>query len=224
MAKTNEMQKANGALEVNWLSEPLDVNVFRNGAKVPRRKVRVRDIVRDDWLEQEAGLPAGGVRRLVAAIRKLARHGYEARLAESIRFVHMYDNKQGLYLSPQLMGEFKGEVLKGVDFRLLFEGQEIANLDAARNLVTAEGNGVEEAGEGVTPDPMVECPKCHKRFRVGKKQGEGDLGACSGCRDRRTRGLAAPCGHSTRGLRRQEKSLRRQRESLRRQSRTLGRI
>ena len=160
-----------GPLKVSWLSEPLDVNVFRNGAKVPRRKVKVRDIVRDDWLEQEAGLPAGGVRRLVAAIRKLARHGYEARLAESIRFVHMYDNKQGLYLSPQLMGEFKGEVLKGVDFRLLFEGQEIENLDAARNLVTAEGSGVEEAGGGVTPDPMVECPMCHQRFRVGKKQG-----------------------------------------------------
>ena len=27
-----------------------------------------------------------------------------------------------------------------------------------------------EEEEGVTPDPMVECPKCHQRFRVGRKQ------------------------------------------------------
>ena len=171
--KMSQESESREVMDVDWdsVAEPLDVTVTRNGTKVPRRKVRVRGIVGDDWLEQEAMLDRGAIRRLVAAIQKLARHGYEARLAKSIRFVHMYDNKQGLYLSPQLMGEFKGEVLKGVDFRLLFEGQEIANLDAARNLVTAEGNGVEEADEGVTPDPMVECPKCHKRFRVGKKQG-----------------------------------------------------
>ena len=168
MAKTNEMQKANGALEVNWLSEPLDVNVFRNGAKVPRRKVKVRDIVRDDWLEQEAMLDRGAIRRLVAAIQKLARHGYEARLAKSIRFVHMYDNKEGLYLSPQLLKPFKDEVLKGVDFRLMFEGQQTGCLDEAR--AQAQEQERDEA-EAVTPDPMVECPACHKRFRIGKKQG-----------------------------------------------------
>ena len=50
------------------------------------------------------------------------------------------------------------------------------------------------------------------------------VGAYLWCRDRRTRGFVVPCGHSTRGLRRQKKSLRRQRKSLRRQSRTLGRI
>ena len=157
-----------GPLKVSWLSEPLDVTVFRNGAKLPRRKVKVRDIVRDDWLEQEAGLPTGGIRRLVAAIRKLARHGYEARLAESIRFVHMYDKKQGLYLSPQLMGEFRTGVLKGVDFRLLFEGEEIGCLDEARAQAQAQER---DEAEAVTPDPMVECPACHKRFRIGKKQG-----------------------------------------------------
>ena len=74
-----------GPLKVSWLSEPLDVTVLRNGAKVPRRKVKVRDIVRDDWLEQEAGLPAGGIRRLAAAIRKLARHGYETRRREEFQ-------------------------------------------------------------------------------------------------------------------------------------------
>ena len=163
MARNKSFAEQN-PLEVNWLSEPLDVNVTRNGSKVPRRKVRVRGIVGDDWLEQEAALDRGAIVRLVAAIRKLARHGYEARLADSIRFVHMYDNKDGLYLSPQLLNPFKDEVLEGVDFRLLFDGRQIGCLDEARTRA-------KEVAEEVTPDPMVECPSCHKCFRIGRRQG-----------------------------------------------------
>ena len=166
--KTSQGSESRVVMDVDWntVADPLDVTVTRNGAKVPRRKVRVRGIVGDDWLEQEAVLDRGAVRRLVAAIRKLARHGYEARLANSIRFVHMYDSKDGLYLSPQLLNPFKDEVLKGVDFRLMFEGQQIGCLDEARGQAQ-EG----DEAEAVTPDPMVECPACHKRFRIGKRQG-----------------------------------------------------
>ena len=37
-----------------------------------------------------------------------------------------------------------------------------------------EGEGGGEGGEGegeagITPDPIVTCPQCHKRFRVGRK-------------------------------------------------------
>lgn len=167
---------SNEAMEVEWKSEPLDVTVMRNGTKLPKRKVKVREIVGDAWLEREAGLPEGGVKRLVAAIQKLARHGYEARLAESIRFVHMYDEKQGLYLSPQLMGEFKTEVLKGVDFRLMFDGREIESLGDARREVEKRGGGEEGCEDGfevacITPDPIVVCNVCGNHIRVGKPQG-----------------------------------------------------
>ena len=157
-------------MEVDWnvVAEPLDVTVSRNGAKLPRRKVRVRGIVGDAWLEQEARLDPGAVRRLVAAIAKLARHGYEARLAQSIRFVHMYDKKDGLYLSPQLLQPFKDEVLKGVDFRLCFEGREISDLEQARPVAkTCGAEGVDE----VTPDPMMTCPSCGHHFRIGRRLG-----------------------------------------------------
>ena len=166
--KTSQENESREVMDVDWntVAEPLDVTVSRNGAKVPRRKVRVRGIVGDDWLEQEAMLDHGAIRRLVAAIQKLARHGYEARLANSIRFVHMYDNKDGLYLSPQLLKPFRDEVLKGVDFRLMFEGRQIGCLDEARAQALERGEA-----EAVTPDPIVECPACHKRFRVGKRQG-----------------------------------------------------
>ena len=168
--KMSQESESREVMDVDWdsVAEPLDVTVTRNGTKVPRRKVRVRGIVGDDWLEQEAMLDRGAIRRLVAAIQKLARHGYEARLAKSIRFVHMYDSKDGLYLSPQLLKPFKDEVLKGVDFRLMFEGQQIGCLDEAR--AQAQEQERDEA-EAVTPDPMVDCPACHKRFRVGRKQG-----------------------------------------------------
>ena len=121
-----------GVMDVEWKTAPLDVNVSRNGTKLPRRKVKVREIVRDSWIEREAELPEGGVKRLVAAIAKLAQHGYEARLAESIRFVHMYDDKDGLYLSPQLMKPYKDDVVKGIKFRLLFEGNEVGSLEEVR--------------------------------------------------------------------------------------------
>lgn len=167
MEKQQDGRAENGPLEVEWLSEPLDINVSRNGTKVPRRKVKVRGRLEDEWLEKEAGLPPGGVARLVIAIAKAARHGYEARLDGSIRFVHMYDKKQGLYLSPQLMGEFRSEVLKEVGFRLLFEGHEIDSLERARALNDEWGEG--EVDE-VTPDPMMRCPKCGHHFRAGKKR------------------------------------------------------
>ena len=169
-------------LVVDWdvVAEPLDVSVHRNGQKVPRRKVKVRAVVRDNWIEQELKLPEGTVKALVALIKKLSLHGYEARLDESIRFVHMYDDKDGLYLSPQLMKPYKDDVVKGIKFRLLFEGSEVGSLEEvralnAKNQVKVRGEG-EEEGRGmrevdeVTPDPMMTCPKCGHEFRAGKRQ------------------------------------------------------
>ena len=191
MAKVNDEQnmntrkqvKAKGEgeeLVVDWdaVVEPLDVSVRRNGLKVPRRKVKVRAIVRDEWIEREAGLPSGGIKHLVATIRKLALHGYEARLDQSIRFVHMYDDKDGIYPSPQLMKPYKDDVVKGIKFRLLFEGSEVGSLEEVRALNAKNQVKVRGEGEGgakrevdeVTPDPMMTCPKCGYEFRAGKRQ------------------------------------------------------
>lgn len=167
MAKI-EGEKNDNTMEVKWLSDPLDVRVFRNGTKVPRRKVKVRAVVGDDWIEQEAKLEPGTIQRIVNLIERLAKHGYEPRLANSIRFVHMYDKKQGLHLSPQLMQPFRDEVVKGVKFRLTFEGKELTSLEEARQQVKVKGQGQEDE---VTPDPMVTCPKCQHRFRARKKNG-----------------------------------------------------
>lgn len=160
-------QVENDPVEVTWSEAPLDVSLERHGNKKPDRKVKVRGILRDAWLEKEAGLKAGSVRRLVEAITKALRHGYEPRMAESVRFVHMVDaDFENMRVSVQPMGSFRN-CLEGVSFRLRYGDREMS-AEEAEGL--RDGGAGEEEAE-VSPDSMIPCPKCHKRFRVGKKQG-----------------------------------------------------
>ena len=159
----------NEPIEVKWDNAPLDVSLEKHGNKKPDRKVKVRGILRDAWLEKEAGLEPGSIDRLLEAITKALRHGYEPRMAESVRFVHMVDaDFSNMRVSVQPMGSFRN-CLEGVSFRLRYGEREVSAQDAERLRDAAE---TEEALE-ISPDPMITCPKCHKRFRIGKKQGQG---------------------------------------------------
>ena len=162
-------QIENEPVEVAWSEEPLDVSLEKHGNKKPDRKVKVRGILRDAWLEKEAGLEAGSVKRLMEAITKALRHGYEPRMAESVRFVHMVDaNFTNMRVSVQPMGSFRN-CLEGVSFRLRYGEREMSAEEA--DGLREPDSGEEEAESEVSPDQMITCPKCHKRFRVGKKQG-----------------------------------------------------
>ena len=162
-------QIENEPVEVAWSEEPLDVSLEKHGNKKPDRKVKVRGILRDAWLEKEAGLEAGSVKRLMEAITKALRHGYEPRMAESVRFVHMVDaNFTNMRVSVQPMGCFRN-CLEGVSFRLRYGEREMSAEEA--DGLREPDSGEEEAESEVSPDQMITCPKCHKRFRVGKKQG-----------------------------------------------------
>ena len=162
-------QIENEPVEVAWSEEPLDVSLEKHGNKKPDRKVKVRGILRDAWLEKEAGLEAGSVKRLMEAITKALRHGYEPRMAESVRCVHMVDaNFTNMRVSVQPMGSFRN-CLEGVSFRLRYGEREMSAEEA--DGLREPDSGEEEAESEVSPDQMITCPKCHKRFRVGKKQG-----------------------------------------------------
>ena len=162
-------QIENEPVEVTWSEEPLDVSLEKHGNKKPDRKVKVRGILRDAWLEKEAGLDAGSIKRLMEAITKALRHGYEPRMAESVRFVHMVDaNFTNMRVSVQPMGSFRN-CLEGVSFRLRYGEREMSAEEA--DGLREPDTGEEEAETEVSPDQMITCPKCHKRFRVGKKQG-----------------------------------------------------
>ena len=164
-------QIENEPVEVTWSEEPLDVSLEKHGNKKPDRKVKVRGILRDAWLEKEAGLEAGSVKRLMEAITKALRHGYEPRMAESVRFVHMVDaNFTNMRVSVQPMGSFRN-CLEGVSFRLRYGEREMSAEEAGELRDEGSGIGDQEEESEVSPDQMITCPKCHKRFRVGKKQG-----------------------------------------------------
>ena len=157
----------NEPVEVVWSEEPLDVSLEKHGSKKPDRKVKVRGILRDPWLEKEAGLPPGSIKRLMEAITKALRHGYEPRLDESVRFVHMVDaDFTNMMVSVQAMGSFR-TCLQGVAFRLHYGGREMSPEDANGLRDEAKGN----EAKGVTPDIMITCEVCGHRQRVGKKQG-----------------------------------------------------
>ena len=166
MSRKNEI---NDPVEVRWDNEPLDVTLEKHGSKKPDRKVKVRGILREDWLEEEAGLDEGALSRVVDAIKKALRHGYEPRICEAIRFVHMVDaDFTSMRVSVQPMGSFR-HVLDGVEFTMRYDGQEMSAEDAEGLRDGTEESETEE--DEVTPDSLVTCPKCHKRFRVGHKAG-----------------------------------------------------
>ena len=59
--KTSQESESREVMDVDWdtVAEPLDVSLEKHGNKKPDRKVKVRGILRDAWLEKEAGLEAG---------------------------------------------------------------------------------------------------------------------------------------------------------------------
>ncbi len=168
-----ENTNGNEPVEVTWDTEPLDVSLERHGNKKPDRKVKVRGILKDEWLEREAAVAPGTVHRIVEAITKALRHGYEPRMDESIRFVHMVDAEfANMRVSVQPMGSFRN-CLEGTAFRLCYEGREVSP-EEAEGLRESPSSPANDAADGeeqdeVSPDPMVTCPGCHKRFRVHKK-------------------------------------------------------
>jgi len=171
MAQNDEGGKKpqNNTIEVKWLTDPLDVQVHRNGTKMPTRMVKPRGIVDNQWIEEKAGVAPGTIDKILAQVKLLAQHGYEARFDGALRFVLLYNKKDGLYVSPQLIKPFKDELVKGVDFRLMFEGEELDDIDEVRR--PAKKKADPECHQGVTPDIMMTCEVCGHKQRVGRKSG-----------------------------------------------------
>lgn len=164
-AKANE----DNTVRVEWTEAPLDVTLEKHGSKKPDRKVKVRGILGDDWLENEAELEEGAVRRLMAAIEKALKHGYEARLAGSVRFVHIIDaDFTTMRVSVQPMGSFR-ECLKDVAFTMRYNGEELSAEDAES--LREDGDEHSLHVSEVTPDPVLVCEKCGHPNRVGKRRG-----------------------------------------------------
>ena len=157
--------KQDDAVKVKWGAAPLDVKLKRHGMKAPDRKVEVRGIKRDDWLEKAARIPPGSIRRLMKAVAKAMKHGYEPRLDESVRFVHLIDpGFRRMRISVQAMGDFRN-CLEDVEFSLHHGGKEVSATEAEALREIPDPKVREE----VTPDVVAHCPKCGTEMRIGRK-------------------------------------------------------
>ena len=112
-----------------------------------------------------------------AEVKEKLRQGYEVVLADLkgngvLRlFPCMNSNFTEMYVSAQTLGDFRHKTLEGIKWHTTYCGQDRSN-DEVRELNDAvrEENAKRKFIE-VTPDTIIECPKCGTEIRVGKVLG-----------------------------------------------------
>ena len=99
---------------------------------------------------------------------ELLRQGYEVRLAstdgrDAVRLYPCVEtDMKTMFVAAATMDPFRG-TLADKRVRFTHRGREVTRSEARRL------NDAKAAEPHVTPDTVVECPKCGHRFRVGKK-------------------------------------------------------
>lgn len=151
----------------------LRVNLRRNGKSYPglRRMVKTIDTLSNEEFAIEAGMDSETVLYIVREISRIVRAGYEVRLGEDnengIRFYPLMNAAcNGMVLIAQTIGDYR-DSLHGAKYEIYQGGNEIDS-DEAKERV-AENRVRVGAFKSVTPDTMVECPKCGAKFRVGQR-------------------------------------------------------
>ena len=148
----------------NW-DEP-EVKVTRSGGKGIERKVLT------------VGTMTIDATALLGKIEKLMRQGNEVRLTrrgqDALRFVPLAD-LECRKIEPRAF--FMGDMARMLDdkkLRITRLGAEIPQSDVQRIVNRARELGRETAKRRrhVTPDTMVNCPKCGFQFRVGRPNKE----------------------------------------------------
>ena len=133
-------------------------------------------------------LPAGAEE----SFSKLLREGKEITLCFRSRngaakpivrfYAVMKTDFSGMYVSAQTLGEFRTETLEGITSKIIQREQagdhkphEVSAKEANgmwRGINDKRRNEAREKREWVSPDTVVECPKCGYEFRVGRPNKE----------------------------------------------------
>ena len=169
----SQTQGTNGNAEpryvcTNW-DKPIRVNVKSKGrGRFPARKVITEGIT-----VLEVGIE-------LADVCNLLNQGQEVRLRfkgeenPAIRLFPLADTDLSVSVCAATMGTFRTDTLAGKKVELRKNGKSISvnNLAAFATEKLAEIPSRRQDVESVTPDMMVECPKCGYSFRVGRRNND----------------------------------------------------
>ena len=169
MNKQNETnKKVNGDRSImrficeNWDGPTVKVKSKGRGV-LPARKVVTRGVVRI------------GATQLLHDVRVSLRRGVEVRLVENredaVRFIPLMDSKKTdkMLVNAKAMGDFCERTLSDKKARFMQYGKEVSVEEVKAYVERKKSETHNCECDFVTPDTMVECPKCGYSFRVGRK-------------------------------------------------------
>lgn len=109
-----------------------------------------------------------------AEVKEKLRQGYEVVLADLkgndvLRlFPCMNTDFTEMYVSAQTLGDFRHKTLEGIKWHTTYHGSDRSN-DEVREMNDYERQAnTKRKFIEVTPDTVIECPKCGTEIRVGK--------------------------------------------------------
>jgi len=142
----------------------------------PRIKVRRANIKKNATLQRKVitkGIVNLDLGELFGKIEMLLRAGYEVRCNESIRLFPMsYSDLRGMYVGAATIGVFHTRPYDGIHPTTFYRGQKVNGPKMAEEQRRRHEDYLEHIHNDVvevTPDMIVECPRCSLHIRVGKK-------------------------------------------------------
>jgi len=151
----------------------LRVNIRRKGrfTRTVRRMVKTNGTLSGVDLATEMDIDNETIKHIMSEIVRIVRAGYEVRLGSEESGVRFYPllNKEcdKMHLVAQTIGKFR-ESVGDLKFGIYRGGEEIDERET-ESFKDAVKKEFVSTSQCVTPDMMVNCPKCGYEFRVGKK-------------------------------------------------------
>jgi len=154
----------------------LRVNLKRDGRfhRTVRRMVKTNGVLSGIDLATEMNIDNDTIMHIMGEVVRIVRAGYEVRFGceeSGVRFYPILNKDcDKMILVAQTIGSFRNTV-SDLKFDLYRGGEEITERETENFQKAVEKKFVSLA-DCVTPDMMVNCPKCGYEFRVGKKQAQ----------------------------------------------------
>jgi len=152
----------------------VDIRRKNRFTRTVRRLVKTNGTLSGEELAAEMNIDHETVKHILGEIVRIVRAGYEVRLGSDesgVRFYPLLTKEcDKMLLIAQSIGEFRDSV-GDLKFDIYRGGEQIDERETESFKKTCEKEFV-SLSKCVTPDMMVNCPKCGYEFRVGKKMAQ----------------------------------------------------